>query len=194
MTDRDELSALRAEVDELRRRIARFEAKEACLSTFNNYLYLMDVGYPDELVRRVFTPDAVLEVVNFPPGTMQDLHLTGYDEISPLYTDHTQWAPAIQGGHHSSNLAVDVSHDLRTAHLSAYFMTSSSGASLQGGMYQGELVPSGEPGQWRFRRYRILSGWGWRVPKDDRTVITGSVSADRAWRGARPASYTPWPS
>ena len=90
MTDRDEQSALRVELDELRVRLARVEAKEACLSTFNKYLYLMDIGYPDELVHQVFTPDAVLEVVNFPPGTMQDLHMTGYDEISPLYTDHTQ--------------------------------------------------------------------------------------------------------
>lgn len=168
-------------------RLARLEAKEAVLGAFNAYLYHLDVGYPDELVRDVFTDDAVLEVVNFPPGTMQDLLLTGHAEISPLYVDHTRTAPAIQGGHHASNIAVDVAPDARSAHLSAYFMTSGGeGGYVQGGQYQGEAVPD-DDGRWRFRRFRILSGWGWKVPPDIAVKTTESIPAERAWRGARPA-------
>ena len=47
------------------------------LSTFNEYLYSLDVGYPAELVNEVFTADAVLEVINFPPGSMKDLRFNG---------------------------------------------------------------------------------------------------------------------
>ena len=60
-------------------------------------------------------------------------------------------------------------------------------ATLQGGQYQGEAVPDGDV--WRFRRYRILSGWGWRV---DRSVVTAAhrrrCRPSEAWRGARPAT------
>ena len=66
-------------------RLAKLEAKEATLAAFNNYLYLMDVGYIGELVDRVFTADCVLEVVNFPPGTMKDLVFHGHAELEPFY-------------------------------------------------------------------------------------------------------------
>lgn len=167
-------------------RLARLEARDAVLAAFNRYLYHLDVGYPDELVPAVFTTDAVLEVVNFPPGTMDDHVLTGHTEILPLYADHTTTAPAIQGGHHASNIAVAVADDLTSAELSAYFMTSGGASgSVQGGQYQGEAVPEGDA--WRFRRFRILSGWGWRVARDSVRPITDSLPATRAWRGARPA-------
>jgi SnoaL-like domain len=180
------INELTARLAVAERRLARLDAKEAVLRTLNHYLYCLDVGYPDELVRRVFTTDAVLEVVNFPPGTMQDHVLTGHAEILPLYADHTRTAPAIQGGHHTSNVAVDVAADASSAELSAYFMTSGGTAgSLQGGQYQGEAVPDGDG--WRFRRFRILSGWGWRVPRDSVRPITDSLPAERAWGGARPA-------
>ncbi len=174
-------------------RLARLEAKEAVLAAFHQYLYLLDVGYPDELVRDVFTADAVLEVVNFPPGTMEDLVLTGPAEIAPLYVEHTKVAPAVMGGHHASNVAVDVADDLATAQLSAYFMTSTEASgSVQGGQYQGLAVPdgAGDDGSavWRFRRFRIISGWGWRVPRDGVRAITERIPAERAWRGARPAT------
>ena len=172
------------------KRLARLEAKEAVLSTFNHYVYLMDVGYPDELVEAVFTKDAVLEVINFPPGTMNDLLMTGHAEIKPLYDEHTKVAPAIQGGHHTSNIGVDVAPDCSVAQFSAYFMTSTaSGGTLQGGQYQGEAVPDGDG--WRFRRLRILSGWGWRVGGDALQAITATLPAERAERGGRPARYTP---
>jgi hypothetical protein len=181
-----QLSALAARLEAAEQRLARLDAKEAVLATFHQYLYCLDVGYPDELVSGVFTSDAVLEVINFPPGSRQDLVLTGHDEILPLYTEHTRTAPAIQGGHHASNIAVDVAADASVAHLSAYFMTSvGTSASLQGGQYQGEAVADDD--RWRFRRFRILSGWGWRVGRDAVRAITEPISADRAWRGARPA-------
>ena len=180
------ITELTAQLDAAERRLARLDAKEDVLRTFHQYLYCLDVGYPEELVRLVFTTDAVLEVVNFPPGTMQDHVLTGHAGILPLYVDHTRTAPAIQGGHHASNIAVDVAADASSAQLSAYFMTSGGAAgSLQGGQYQGEAVPDGDA--WRFRRFRILSGWGWRVPRDAVRAITDALPAERAWRGARPA-------
>jgi hypothetical protein len=128
-------------------RLARLEAKEAVLSTFNQYLYSLDVGYPHELVPAVFTADATLEVINFPPGTMADLTFVGHDAIKPLYVDHTVSAPAIQGGHHATNIAVDVSPDCSRAQLSAYFMTSTAAVgSVQGGQYQARPSPMATAG------------------------------------------------
>lgn len=177
-------------IEELRARLAVLEAKEAIRAAFNRYTYHLDVGYPDELVSGVFTADAVLEVINFPPGTMQDLLLTGHAEIKPLYGDHTRVAPAIQGGHHATNVAVDVAPDATVGWLSAYFLTAGAGGGYaQGGQYQGEAVPDGDA--WRFRRFRIISGWGWRVPKDGFVVSTEAVPAERAWWGARPARGAP---
>ena len=108
----DDVAQLAARLAAAEARLARLEAKEAVLSTFNEYLYSLDVGYPAELVNEVFTADAVLEVINFPPGSMKDLRFTGRAEIKPLYDDHTRAAPAVQGGHHASNIAVNVAPDL----------------------------------------------------------------------------------
>ena len=182
----DDVAQLAARLAATEARLARLEAKEAVLSTFNEYLYYLDVGYPAELVNEVFTADAVLEVINFPPGSMKDLRFNGRADIKPLYDDHTRAAPAVQGGHHASNIAVNVAPDLTSAQLSAYFMTSVNDAGwLQGGQYQGEAVPDGD--KWRFRHYRIISGWGWRVDRDAITAVTAPVPAEQAWRGARPA-------
>ena len=69
---------------------------------------------------------------------------------------------------HDATSRSQVADDASSAELSAYFMTSSeAGGYVQGGQYQGEAVPDGDV--WRFRRYRILSGWGWGV---DRSVVT----------------------
>ena len=170
-------------------RLARLEAKEATLAAFNNYLYLMDVGYIGELVHRVFTADCVLEVVNFPPGTMKDLIFHGHAELEPFYAAQEGKGPGprIRGGHHTSNVSVAVADDASSAELSAYFMTSSeAGGYVQGGQYQGEAVPDGEV--WRFRRYKILSGWGWGVDRSMVTSRTDVLTAEKAWRGGRPAA------
>lgn len=184
-----DLDALTARLAATEARLARLEAKESVLATFNNYLYLMDVGYIGELVERVFTADTVLEVINFPPGTMKDLVFHGYSELKPFYAAQEGKGPGprIRGGHHTSNVSVRVAEDAMSAELSAYFMTSSeAGGYVQGGQYQGEAVPDGDV--WRFSRYRILSGWGWGV---DRSVVasrTEVLSAEKAWRGGRPAA------
>lgn len=185
-----QLEELTARLAATEARLARLEAKEAVLSTFNEYLYHLDIGYPDELVPAVFTADAVLEVINFPPGTMDDLEMTGHAEILPLYADHTVTAPAIQGGHHATNIAVDVALDAQSAELSAYFLTAVGGFGfIQGGLYQGTAVPDGD--RWRFARFRIISGWGWRVTRDAVRQTTDTVPAERAHRGGRPPAYTP---
>ena len=84
-------------------------------------------------------------------------------------------------------MSVAVADDASSAELSAYFMTSSeSGGYVQGGQYQGEAVPDGEV--WRFRRYKILSGWGWGVDRSMVTSRTDVLTAEKAWRGGRPAA------
>jgi len=186
-----ELDELRSLVADLQRRLAVLEIREACQSTFHQYLYLMDVGYADELVREVFTTDAVLDVVNFPPGSGEDLHLVGHEGISPLYVDHTRWEPSVRGGHHTSNVSISVDDDLAHAELSAYMMTSGAGrASLQGGQYQGRFRRDGD-GKWRLERFRIISGWGWTVASESSGRITEPVDATKAERGARPPVFRP---
>jgi len=185
---------LEQRIIDLESRIRVLEAENAVRNLLFEYLYYMDVGYADELLTQVFTADAVLDVINFPPGTMQDLHFDGRDQIAPLYVDHTRWEPSIRGGHHAANVSVSVAPDCSVAHVSACFMTSGAGrASLQGGMYQGEAVfdtASAGRAKWRFRKFQILSGWGWMPDKDTSTKITDPVPAERAWWGARPARVT----
>jgi hypothetical protein len=186
-----EIDDLRGHVAALERRVRVLEIREACQSTFHEYLYLMDVGYADEIVPAVFTADAVLEVVNFPPGSGQDLHLVGHDGITPLYDDHTRWAPSVRGGHHTSNVSITVADDLAHAELSAYMLTAGAGrASVQGGQYQGRFREDVD-GTWRLERFWIISGWGWTVAEASATRITEPVGAERAQRGARPPSFRP---
>jgi len=182
----DELSGLRAEVAALRRAVARLEAREEAVAVLNRYLYALDLDRADEVVA-CFAPDAVLHVLNFPPGSQKDLHLHGHDEIRPLYDRHAgDEVPAIRGGHHAANRGVDVSADATSAEISAYFMTSVGGqGSVQGGQYQ-VRVERHEQG-WRIAEMNIISGWGWSVAEPRR--ITAPVAADRAWRDGRPAVY-----
>jgi len=173
--------------DDLERRLARLEAREAVLATFNSYLYFLDIGYPDELVQ-LFEPDAVLHLVNFPPGTMRDRDLHGHDEIARLYVDHTTHEPRIHGGHHSANVAVHVAPDGSSAELSAYFLTTGPGvAGAQGGQYQLRLRPDGA--RWRIREMNIISGWGWRPSAEASTRTTEPVPATTAWREGRPVVW-----
>jgi hypothetical protein len=189
MTDQniDDIAALRAELTELRRAVARLEAKEEAVAVFNRYLYSLDIDRADEVVA-CFAPDAVLHVINFPPGKHDDLHLHGPDQIRPLYDRHAgEEKPAIKGGHHSANRGVEVSADARSVEISAYFMTSIEGAGwVQGGQYQLRVERRDEG--WLVAEMNIISGWGWRVAEPQR--ITTPVPAERAWREGRPAVYT----
>ena len=184
----DDMNALRDEVAVLRRAVARLEAKEEAVAVFNRYLYALDIDRADELVA-CFAPDAVLHVLNFPPGSHKDLHLHGPDEIRPLYARHAGGeTPSIKGGHHSANRAVEVAPDARSAEVSAYFMTSTGGCGyVQGGQYQ--LRVERRADGWRIAEMNIISGWGWGVAEP--MARTASVPAERAWREGRPAAYAP---
>ncbi len=174
-----------AELTELKTRVKRLEAERAVQCTFMEYLYHMDVGYNDGILD-IFTDDAHLEVINFPPGTMENLNFKGREQIAPLYTSHSSSTPTLSGGHHACNIAINVAPDCSSADLSAYFMTSGGQAALQGGMYQGTLVPDGN--KWRFKHYRIVSNWGWR-PGGEAEKITDSLPATAAVRGGKPPVY-----
>ena len=167
---------------DLRRRVARLEAKESVLGTFNAYTYLLDVGHP-ELVDEVFAPDAVLELGNFPPGSQTDSTLTG-DQIRRLYADHTPDATWVKGGHHTTNVGVRVADDLTSAELSAYFLTSTP-KGVQGGQYRLRLAPA-DGGRWLVAEMQIARGWGWTA---ETTPATDHVEAARVRDEGRPVRW-----
>lgn len=172
------------EIADLRRRLARFEAKEEVLATFNAYTYSIDVGDVSALFGRVFTPDATLELVNFPPGTMRDSTLVG-DQIRDLYERFEAGPPFVKGGHHTTNVGVHVADDLSSAELSAYFLTSRP-KGVQGGMYRVRLVPT-DSGRWLVREMQITSAWGWET---ETTATTDHVAAEKVWDDARPVTWS----
>jgi hypothetical protein len=174
------------EIEELRARVARLEAKEAVLSAFNRYLYSLDTGFGDDIIDS-YTDDAVLDVPNFPAAGGQDLHFEGRDEIAPLYAPYAERAAGIGGGHHTANIGVNVAVDLERAEVSAYFMTSIPNG-VQGGRYEG--VMRNEPdGKWRWESLTITSAWGWRTP--DYETISKPVSVEHSPFGGHHVSYTP---
>lgn len=98
--------------------------------------------------------------MNFPPGTGNDLHYTGHDEIRKLYA-----AFVGEGArHHSANVSVVLSEAGDRAAMIAYFQTTLEYA-LTGGVYELELVP--RLATWQIARLRISSTWGWRIPHAD---------------------------
>jgi hypothetical protein len=171
------------EVADLRRRLARLEAKEEVLATFNAYTYSIDVGTVDTLFDRVFAPDATLQLVNFPPGTMRDSTLVG-DQIRELYERFEAGPPFVKGGHHTTNVGVHVAEDLSSAELSAYFLTSRP-KGVQGGMYRVRLVPT-DAGRWVVAEMQITSAWGWEA---DTTATTEHIPAGKVWDDARPVTW-----
>lgn len=169
-------------IDELRRRLDRLEAREACMSSFNEYLHYLDGDFTDELMQ-VFAPDAELNVIDFPPGTGKDLHLRGCEQIRRLYAEHR----AGIGRHHSANVSVNPSPDGTSAELSAYFITSGP-FQFGGGVYQVELRAA--PERWLFQRMNIVSTWGWRIEGDAEPYLAKALGAG-AWRAGRPVRYRP---
>ena len=168
------------ELDELRRRLDRLEAREACVSTFNEYLHYLDADYVDDLLQ-VFAPDAELNVIDFPPGTNEDLHFKGRAEIRPLYAAHDSGI----GRHHSANVTVNPAPDAQSAELSAYFITSGP-FQFGGGLYQIELKPGAD--RWLFHRMNIVSTWGWRVETGTEPYLAKALGHG-ALRGGRPVRY-----
>jgi ketosteroid isomerase-like protein len=173
------------ELETLRARVARLEAKEAVLSALNRYLYSLDTGFGDDIID-CYTDDAVLDVPNFPDAGGKDLHFEGRDEIAPLYAPYGSRGTQIGGGHHSANIAVNVAMDLRTAEVSSYFMTGTQNG-VQGGRYEG--VMRHEPdGRWRWGTLSITSSWGWKAVSYE--TVSESVSVEGSPFGGHHVAYT----
>lgn len=166
---------------QLEARITRLESKEACLSSFHEYLHYLDASLTEDLMQ-VFAPDARLEVINFPPGSGKDLHFSGVDEIRTLYEGH----PPGMGRHHSANVTVNVSMDSQSAELSAYFITSGA-FGFGGGLYQARLQPGML--RWQFQEMRIVSTWGWVMPSETEPYLAQQLGAG-ALRDGRPIRYS----
>lgn len=174
------------DIDTLTKRIDRLEAKEAVLSAFNRYLYSLDTGFGDEIID-CYTEDAVLDVPNFPGAGGDDLHFEGKTAIAPLYAPYGEREPRINGGHHSANIAINVSADSQRAEVSAYFMTSME-KGVQGGRYEGVMVKC-EDAVWRWQTVAITSAWGWSV--DTAQTTTEAVDLRYSPFGGRHVAYTP---
>lgn len=142
---------------DLEARIARLEAIEAVRYTFHRYLHSIDNNAIDRLFTDVFTPDAVLVIANYPPGSGQNLLLDTEDKIRAVY------GPIRADGHrhNASNTSVWVNEDVTEAQLTSYFVTTIAWGN-QGGIYEGTFVPMGD-GTWRARRWLVSSQWGWRL-------------------------------
>ncbi|MFN0093901.1 MAG: nuclear transport factor 2 family protein [Dehalococcoidia bacterium] len=166
------------EIADLRRRLDRLESREACVSTFNEYLHYLDGDRLDELLD-IFEADAILDVANYPPGSGKDLHFEGRGNIRALYAPHHGGI----GRHHSANVTVNVTGDL--ADLSAYFITSGA-YGFGGGLYQ--ITFRRNQGKWLIHRMRIVSTWGWRV-EDQKPPYLANTLGEGALRGGRPVVY-----
>jgi hypothetical protein len=179
----EQVDSMVAELAELRARVERCEAIEACRVRFNEYLYFLDGGHLEELID-LFADDCRLEVMNFPPGTGKDLHFTGHDEIRTLYAEF-----AGEGArHHSANVSVVLSEAGDRAELIAYFHTTIEYA-LTGGIYELALVPA--LGTWQIARMRISSTWGWRIPHSDPPFLKEPFAAGTLREGRPPRQGLP---
>ncbi len=171
------------EIEDLRTRVQRIEAIEACRARFNEYLYYLDAGHLEDLLG-LFADDARLELQNFPPGSGGDLRYTGPDEIRGLYK-----AFVGEGArHHSANVSVVPSEALDRVELTAYFHTCLEYA-LTGGIYEAQLQPRGEA--WQIVRIRISSTWGWSVPHSDPPFLKDVFAAGTLRDGRPPAPGLP---
>jgi len=164
----------------LRRRVERIEAIEACRGRFNEYLYYLDAGHLEDLLG-LFADDARLELQNFPPGSGGNLLYTGPDEIRNLYA-----AFVGEGArHHSANVSVVPSEALDQVEVTAYFQTAIE-YTLTGGIYELQLQP--RLANWQISRMRISSTWGWAVPHSDPPFLKEAFGAGTL-RDGRPSSF-----
>lgn len=168
------------EIAVLRARLDRLEAKEAVVSTFNEYLHALDAARVDELVE-VFSAEATMEAVNFPPGSGETRRLTGREELRALY----ERFPASILRHHAANVTVVVDVAATTAELSAYFVRSGA-YEFGGGLYQGTFRDEGD--RWRILTWRVTSTWGWRVRSERPPQLADTLGAG-ALRDGRPVVY-----
>ncbi len=171
----DELEALRA-------RISQIETREVCVSRFNEYLHYLDGEFSEDLLA-LFAPDARVEVMNYPPGSGENLDLRDREQIRSLYQGHR----GIMSRHHSANVSVNLSRDGRSAELSAYFITALN-YGLTGGIY--EVGFEQRDGAWLIARLRISSTWGWVVHQENPPFLAEHLGAGTL-RGGRPVSFEP---
>ncbi|MBW2447915.1 MAG: nuclear transport factor 2 family protein [Deltaproteobacteria bacterium] len=168
------------EIADLRGRVERIEAIEACRGRFNAYLYYLDAGHLEDLLG-LFAADARLELQNFPPGSGGNLLYTGPDEIRGLYS-----AFVGEGArHHSANVSVVASEAADRVEVTAYFLTAIE-YTLTGGVYELQLQRRGEP--WEISRMRISSTWGWAVPHSDPPFLKEPFAAGTLRNGCPPSS------
>lgn len=143
----------------LEARIARLEAAEAVRRTFNRYLWFLDGGKIDDLLA-VFAEDAVMEAMNYPPGSGNDLRFETRAKIAEIYR------PLKPGAfrHNSTNISIAVADDARSASITAYFLTAKPDG-IQGGVYEGTMrACTDDPaGVWEIVTWRVASQWGWDV-------------------------------
>jgi hypothetical protein len=172
----DELEALRA-------RISRIEIRDACVSRFNEYLHYLDGEFTEDLLA-LFAPGARVEVMNYPPGSGENLDLRDREQISSLYEGHH----GIMSRHHAANVSVTVSRDARSAELSAYFVTALN-YGLTGGIYEARFEAKDD--RWLIARLRISSTWGWVLPQEAPPFLAEHLGAGTL-RGGRPVAYEPF--
>ncbi len=166
------------ELADLRARVQRCEAIEACRGRFNEYLYYLDGGHLEELIA-LFADDSRLDLMNFPPGTGSDLQFAGLDEIRKLYA-----AFVGEGArHHSANVSIVLSEAGDRAEMIAYFQTALEYA-LTGGIY--ELRLEARSANWVIVRMRISSTWGWRIPHEDPPFLKEGFGAGTLREGRPP--------
>ena len=146
------------DLEALRTRISRIEIRDACVSRFNEYLHYLDGELTDDLLA-LFAPGARVEVMNYPPGSGENLVLQDHEQIGALYEGHH----GIMSRHHAANVSVNVSRDARSVELSAYFVTALN-YGLTGGIYEARF--EAREGSWLIARLRISSTWGWVLPQD----------------------------
>jgi len=175
-----EFKKMSDELQELRTRVGRLEAKEACLSILNEYLHYLDGGFTEELLE-LFTPEARVEVMNYPPGSGVNLDYRGRDEIRPVFETHY----GIMSRHHAANITLDVKPDGKTADMSCYFMTGIN-FGIAGGLYEATLELF--EGKWLFSYLRIASNWAWLIPQEYPPILSDSLGAG-ALRQGKPVQY-----
>jgi hypothetical protein len=142
---------------DLERRIARLEAIEAVRYAFARYFHAIDNNRIDVLIDEVFTPDVVVEISNYPPGTGKNLLLESADAIRKVYEP----IPADGHRHNPTNTSILVSEDLQSAEVTSYFVTTGAWVN-QGGIYEATFAPC-DDGRWKAKRWLVSSQWGWRL-------------------------------
>ncbi len=170
--------AIADELAELRVRVERCEAMEACRNRFNESLYYLDGGHLEGSID-LFDATCRLELKNFPPGSGKDLDYVGLSEIRGLYAKF-----AGEGArHHSANVSIVLSESAPRARLIAYFNTTLEYA-LTGGIYELELEPRDTA--WRITWMRISRTWGWAIPHSDPPFLKEPFGAGTLREGRPP--------